>query len=720
MKKILFTGFCFLLALIGNSVVLAQDVFVAVPDSTAGKDVVIIASGLVSGEPVSFDLLRPDQTEIQFQSTADEWGRVKTSIFGIHVRKAGHYQLVLQGEYTGQKATSFIVLPEVFSPYRSEVSLKNASVPADGKTTALLEVTLRDVYGNKISGKPVKVFSSRNGDAVVANPSSDTNGKVSVKVSSLEPGVSTISVLADEVLLQEKPEIIFFLDGKGLPENVGASGDLGSYLKAQLFEDPVAENLAAYFVIEGIESTVMKGESLTFRVDVKDKDGNPVPDYTGAIRFSSSDDRAKLPSDYTFTIEDQGSHTFYLALSLGTVGSHTLAVHDLADFRLSGEFKFQVAEEEGPVIIADKMSVSITQPTAGAKFSSSRLTIMGETVDCSVVKLMDGPTILIENLAVNDSQSYLYQTPSLADGWHEFQAICVLDETVVSEKVRIQVDRSAPSVLAVRLEPSDPLMPGEEFQMFVGGGEELSCGKAVVNEVEVKFNPLDSKTYVATLKAPMKQGEYPFSATICDLMGNVLEEQNAGVIVVGNCKVDPDCDLGEICVKGFCQPDPNFCRSDEDCPEGQTCIDGVCESKPMAPTAVTNLTASNGEIEKSTLLWSPAEDDEGIANYRVNYALCEAGKELNMASQVPDDRTQWYIDGLQECRTYCFQVTATDVRGNEGAPSEVAEGTPFCPEPIHEAAPKTTDSGGGTPVWLGLVAMLFGIGAVFVVRGVRH
>ncbi len=699
---------------------MAQDLFVSVGDSVAGKGVPVIVSGLTAEEVVDFTLLRPNETQIQFQGIADEWGRIQTSIYGMHVREAGVYGLNLVGALSGADQASFEISPEAFSPYRSEVSLHNASIPANGETEATVGIVLKDVYGNTIPGKEVKVFSSRNEDRIVANPKSDAEGKVTAKVSSFEPGVSTISVFADDVILHEKPEIVFFLNGEDLPKNVGASGSLGTYLKAQLFDDPEAENTAAYFTIEGVESAVMKGESLTFRVDVKDKDGNPVPDFTGTVRFSSSDDRAKLPNDYTFTLEDQGSHTFYLAMSLGTVGDHTLAVHDLGDFRISGEFQFQVSEEEGPVLIEDEMAVSITQPVSGAKFNSSRLTIMGDTVDCSVVKLMDGPTVLIESLAVNDSQSYLYQTPALADGWHEFQATCVLDETVQSEKVRVLVDRSAPSVLAVRLEPTGPLLPGEEFRMFLGGGEQLSCGRAIVNDIQIEFNPLDEKTYVATMKAPRKEGEYPFSATICDMMGNVLEEQNAGVIIVGECKVDPDCEVGEICVEGFCEPDPNYCRSDEDCPEGQVCEAGTCIGKPMAPSAVSNLAASNGEVEKSTLMWSPAEDDEGIQNYTVNYGLCQAGDVLDMTSEVPDDRTQWYIDGLQECMTYCFQVTATDIRGNDGPPSEIAEGTPFCPEPVHEAAPKTTDSGGGTPVWLGLIAILFGVGAVFVVRGVRR
>ena len=38
--------------------------------------------------------------------------------------------------------------------------------------------------------------------------------------------------------------------------------------------------------------------------------GNAATSYAGTVHFSSTDAQAGLPSDYTFTAADAGSHTF--------------------------------------------------------------------------------------------------------------------------------------------------------------------------------------------------------------------------------------------------------------------------------------------------------------------------------------------------------------------------------------------------------------------------
>jgi len=52
-----------------------------------------------------------------------------------------------------------------------------------------------------------------------------------------------------------------------------------------------------------------------------------VQNYTGTIRFSSSDENATLPADYTFSEEDKGSKEFSVTLS--TPGIHTISVEEV-------------------------------------------------------------------------------------------------------------------------------------------------------------------------------------------------------------------------------------------------------------------------------------------------------------------------------------------------------------------------------------------------------
>src|SRR5262249_39847145 len=57
-------------------------------------------------------------------------------------------------------------------------------------------------------------------------------------------------------------------------------------------------------------STVKVGSPFTLTLTVQDAYGNVVTDYTGTVRFTSTDRSATLPANYTFLAADQGVHTF--------------------------------------------------------------------------------------------------------------------------------------------------------------------------------------------------------------------------------------------------------------------------------------------------------------------------------------------------------------------------------------------------------------------------
>jgi hypothetical protein len=55
--------------------------------------------------------------------------------------------------------------------------------------------------------------------------------------------------------------------------------------------------------------------------------------YTGTVTFSVTDPdpAVVLPADYTFSADDQGTHTFTGGFTLVTPGAWTLTVADLAN-----------------------------------------------------------------------------------------------------------------------------------------------------------------------------------------------------------------------------------------------------------------------------------------------------------------------------------------------------------------------------------------------------
>ena len=67
---------------------------------------------------------------------------------------------------------------------------------------------------------------------------------------------------------------------------------------------------------------------------VKDAYGNVVTGYTGTVHFTSSDHRAKLPANYTFTAADQGVHTL-TGLILLKKGNQTITVTNTLNIALT-------------------------------------------------------------------------------------------------------------------------------------------------------------------------------------------------------------------------------------------------------------------------------------------------------------------------------------------------------------------------------------------------
>src|SRR5262249_43098409 len=91
---------------------------------------------------------------------------------------------------------------------------------------------------------------------------------------------------------------------------------------------------AQAITLSGLNSPVIAGTPQNVVVTVVDSFGNPIPDYTGTIHFTSSDPQAVLPADYTFTAADRGKHSF--TLTLNTAGSQSITIVDLNNTNLRG------------------------------------------------------------------------------------------------------------------------------------------------------------------------------------------------------------------------------------------------------------------------------------------------------------------------------------------------------------------------------------------------
>lgn len=93
----------------------------------------------------------------------------------------------------------------------------------------------------------------------------------------------------------------------------------------------VAPGAAATMAVYASTPSTTAGAPLPITVAVFDSSGNLVTDYTGTVRLASTDPRAVMPPEYTFTTGpggDNGSHTFTLALA--TAGEELVSAADVS------------------------------------------------------------------------------------------------------------------------------------------------------------------------------------------------------------------------------------------------------------------------------------------------------------------------------------------------------------------------------------------------------
>src|SRR5262249_11302595 len=80
------------------------------------------------------------------------------------------------------------------------------------------------------------------------------------------------------------------------------------------------------FTLTGFPSQITAGDVGAFQVVALDYFGNVATGYVGTGHCTSTDPKAALPGDYTFTAGDAGAHTF--SASLVTAGTHSITVAD--------------------------------------------------------------------------------------------------------------------------------------------------------------------------------------------------------------------------------------------------------------------------------------------------------------------------------------------------------------------------------------------------------
>jgi hypothetical protein len=121
---------------------------------------------------------------------------------------------------------------------------------------------------------------------------------------------------------------------------------------------------ASTLSLTGFPSLITAGVAGSFTVTARDPYGNVATAYTGTVHFTSSDSKASLPANYTFTASDAGMHTF--SASLKTAGTQSITATDPTTPSLMGT---DVDITVKPAVASRFLISAPSSVTAGATFS---------------------------------------------------------------------------------------------------------------------------------------------------------------------------------------------------------------------------------------------------------------------------------------------------------------------------------------------------------------
>jgi fibronectin type 3 domain-containing protein len=139
-----------------------------------------------------------------------------------------------------------------------------------------------------------------------------------------------------------------------------------------------ASATTAHMTVSGFSSPATAGTAYSFTVSALDSSGNPETGYTGTVTFSSSDRKAALPANYTFTSADAGVHAFFATLR--SAGTQSITAKDTVISNFSAS-ETGITVNPGPVnhLILSRFP-SVTTAGVAQSFRITAQDLYGNTV----------------------------------------------------------------------------------------------------------------------------------------------------------------------------------------------------------------------------------------------------------------------------------------------------------------------------------------------------
>lgn len=645
-------------------------VYINADDTLVGESSFVSAGGFSAGQELDLILDKPDDGSVKFVVFADNKGQFGVTLSARNFTTAGTYYVYVQniGGDVISPRKSFSVLSTGVSLEKSQVHILNPLVKPDGTDAAVVLVTLNDGYGNPLSGRLLRAYSSRVSDRILNNfVSTDSRGQAKFQIVSNMEGISTVTVLetADDLILANDLKISFSGDT--------AISDAGGYI-FPIANAADSTGILAGFELSDFPDVIKPNTSVSFKLTAVDDAGATVEDYTGKVRFSVDGDNASdvgFPTDYKFLTDDLGVHEFSLGLTFAKPGTYNFVVNDVDDRFKKGEKTLVVGEGTSVVTDDNPNKPILTSPTE-TTISRNEITVSGTARTSSKVKVYDNAKYL-KDLGVGPSGRFSGQITDLADGKHTIY-VTNYDEITgkeigTSDPVDVTVDSTAPTVDDLQLDPAGEVKPGSIIKVKLYSEKNLSKASLDFNFelVDLTASIDDPSVYVGELIAPSDPGEYMIGAVLADALGSEASEKDLATVVVSK--------------------EPVVTPPVTEKPVAEEPKTPVGDEKP---STVQHLIAY-GSNQRVTLVWDAATDDKMVQKYKIYYG--EDVNNLDQSVTTRDASVTWYIPNLKNGTEYFFAVTAIDDAGQESENrSEVLSARPYPSEMDNSLQKKPTSS----------------------------
>lgn len=231
---------------------------------------------------------------------------------GLRVDTAGAFTFTATAGALNKASQSFTV----GAGAASKLAVSNLPASVSAGTASSVVVSVTDAFGNRLQGYTGTVhFTSTDAQALLPADATFT---------SADQGQRTLS------------GVVFKTAGT---QSLTVKDTVNASLTSTVATE-VRSSAAVSFAVVAGAGPFVAGAATSFELVARDAFGNVAKDYASTVTFSSTDAQAVLPGAYTFTLVDEGRHSF--SVELRTAGNQDVVAADVAAPTLKGTHTYPV------------------------------------------------------------------------------------------------------------------------------------------------------------------------------------------------------------------------------------------------------------------------------------------------------------------------------------------------------------------------------------------